>query len=236
MKPVVKWLVWGAVAGLLMGCATVARKPIERLPLAEVEVEQFSQDTQRILSDQDSYTQAWWVPVEFWVAAFARSHPQLAEQAMTLLKPYTMVAVIQADVTPLGGFVFYEKADIAQRLTVQFENEGVWTTLISKEVTDPTLHTLLSLLSPVLASTMGNLGANMHFFVFSDQREKGEARITDPYAEGRVRIKLADTRTQATRLLDIALPVNALFKPRFCPNGEPAHISWQYCPWDGSRL
>jgi hypothetical protein len=131
--------------------------------------------------------------------------------------------------------VFYDKEDIAKRLTVSAQQDDQWITLPPREVTDPTLYALLSMLAPVLANTMGNLGANMHFFVLSDQ-DAQQQRVTDPYAEGQVRIQLAATRTQAARSFTIALPVNALYRPRLCPNGEPAHVSWRYCPWDGSRL
>jgi hypothetical protein len=220
----------------MAACAVAPSHPPQPLPLAKVSTEAFSKDAQRVVSAPDSYTQAWWVPVEFWMAAFAANHPALADQARTLLSPYMMVAVIQADISPLGGFVFASKDGIRSRLQVIWEDEQEQRSVMQVQaVTDPVLQTLLGVLSPVLAGTMGQLGANMHFFVLSNLDAAGEP-ISSPYQSGAIRITLGPSRTQEAKELVIETPLNALFEPRLCANGAQAHVTWKYCPWDGKPL
>ncbi|HVL01271.1 MAG TPA: hypothetical protein VM553_15745, partial [Dongiaceae bacterium] len=229
----------------LLGCSalkesthaeTEARPLPPRKPLPAVVVEDFTRDTQVIRTSEYSFVQAWWIPVEFWQAALSKVNPALAQQSLDVLKPYSMLAVVQADVTALGGFVFYPRADLQSRLQLQYQAAGgEKVTLSPVQQPNSTLQNLITQLSPLLSRAMGEMGRNMQFFVFDDARPDG-TRIVDPYNDGVLQVVLAQSETQAAQQLDVGLPANALYEARRCADGRPAHISWRYCPWDGQPL
>jgi hypothetical protein len=49
-----------------------------------------------------------------------------------------------------------------------------------------------------------------------------------------IRVKLSNA--DAVHMAELELPLDSLFVPRLCPNGKPAHVSWDYCPWSGKKL
>ncbi|MCG8672901.1 MAG: hypothetical protein MI867_26120 [Pseudomonadales bacterium] len=227
------WLVM-----LLVFVSTLCRAAEEvpqRKPLSAIDIDRFTSELQVVVSDNTSMTQAWWIPAEFWGTAFSRTNPALAEQAMSQLADYGILAIVQADITPLAGFVFYDRSNVKQRLSVKFKSykQNPLELSHSEKLSD-SVQMLLDVLGPMFANTMGELGKNMHLYVV-DNRINGNT-LVDPYTQGQVEIKLAKTKTAEEKYLTIELPVDALYEPRYCPNGKPAHISWKYCPWSGKAL
>lgn len=208
---------------------------IQRKPLGAIDIDQFTSEMQVVVSDASSMTQAWWIPAEFWGTAFMRTNPALAEQAMSQLADYGILAIVQADITPFASFVFHDREDVKKRLTVSFRSYSQEPVIIqhATELSD-SVQMLINVLSPMFANTMGDLGKNMHLYVMDNLGKQG--LIVDPYKSGSVVIKLDKTPTTPERHLTIEFPVDALFEPRYCPNGKPAHISWKYCPWSGKKL
>ncbi|MBW4643856.1 MAG: hypothetical protein KME23_12850 [Goleter apudmare HA4340-LM2] len=60
-------------------------------------------------------------------------------------------------------------------------------------------------------------------------------KIGSPYKSGKLNISFNGKGNQQIGSV-VNLPLNSLFIPRLCPNGKPAHVSWKYCPWDGTPL
>ena len=224
-----------AVTGIFL-LATTAFAEIQKKPLGAVNIDQFTKELQVVVSDANAMTQVWWIPAEFWGAAFMRTNPALAEQAMSQLSDYGILAVVQADITPFAGFVFHDKQNVMQRMTVTFKSYSQKPVAIkpAKELSE-SVQMLVNVLSPMLANTMGELGKNMHLIVMQNRDDKKKL-IVDPYQQGKVVVKLAGSKTTPERVTTIEMPVDALYEPRYCPNGKPAHISWQYCPWSGKKL
>lgn len=218
----------------LVGVAN-ASDSILRKPLADVDIDRFTSELQVVVSDPNVMTQVWWIPAEFWASAFTRTNPMLAQQAMEKLDDYGILAVVQADITPMASFIFHDREDVAKRLKVQFSSYAQQPVVLqeAKELSD-SVQLLLNVLAPMFANTMGELGKNMHLFVMNNCGKNG--LIVDPYQQGKVQITLGGSKTTPEKHLSIELPVDALFEPRYCPNGKPAHISWSYCPWSGKKL
>ncbi len=101
------------------------------------------------------------------------------------------------------------------------------------EPADPDMQLLLDMMKPMLAQAMGNLGENFYFFPLP-AFDNEDNRVLSPYENGKLRVTLQ--RGEETVVLEIELPIDALFVPRICPNGKPAHVSWVYCPWSGEKL
>jgi len=182
-------------------------------------------------------TVVWWVPYEFWVAAMARDAgtTQASKDAiLAAVKGISLLAVVQADISAMGAFNYYSEEAVAKGLLVTVTDpagKARPATFVKK--INPDLQVALGVFKPILTSAMGNLGANLHFFVLDDRA--GAARAIDPYRRGALAVKLAkaDGTPLAAR---IEMPLDSLFVPRTCPNGRPAHVTWRFCPWDGERL
>ncbi|MFW6153840.1 MAG: hypothetical protein ACOC95_01330 [Planctomycetota bacterium] len=211
----------------------------EKKPLAEVNTNAFVEDSQVLLegAGDDHVAFVWWIPKEYWISIFARdkSIPERDRKEMLrILSDVSLVVIAQADISKMGAFRFYNSDEIAQRMKITYvDGEKKRRALAPMQNIGGDLQMLLNMVKPILGAAMGNMGNNMHFFVFDDT--DGADRVLDPYEEGRLDVRLA-TRGGTPIKGIIDLPLNCLYVPRKCPNGRDAHISWNYCPWTGQKL
>lgn len=212
----------------------------ERKPIGEIDTDSFTTATMPSFSNvgDDHVAMAWWIPREFWGAIFARD-PSTSEAdkkaMMDTLSEVTLMAVVQADISNFGAFSFYSMDEIRNTMKVSFVNaDGSRKSLKTMTDLSPDLEVLLGVFKPILGAAMGNLGTNMHFFVFDDQ--KGfNGRVLDPYGKGELSISL-NKKNKDLMEAAIEFPLDILYVPRKCPNGKDAHISWKFCPWTGEAL
>ncbi|MEM9404205.1 MAG: hypothetical protein AAGA44_17180 [Pseudomonadota bacterium] len=210
---------------------------VERKSILEVDTNALTTETQRVMADGDSLDLIWWILPEFWEATL-RQDPGVpeaqADQTLDVLRGYSVVAVVQADISPFGAFRFFEKDTIMDGLTIEsIDADGVASTISHREPVDPDLMLILSQMQPILAQALGNMGENMFFFPIPASDAEGNRRPS-PYESAELRVTL--TRGDADVVMSLDAPLDSLFVPRICPNGKPAHVSWVYCPWSGAKL
>ena len=210
---------------------------VERKAITDIDVDALTVETQAVASTSDSLELIWWIIPEFWEATFrqnAQMPDQQVDQLLSVIGRYSILGVVQADISPFGAFRFMEKDAVMDALTIEAVDAGGKVVTISHtEPSDPDLRLLLDQMRPVLAQAIGGMGENLYFFpvpIFDDDGE----RVLSPYDGGQLRVTLQKGETNST--LEIETPLDALFVPRICPNGKPAHVSWTYCPWSGKKL
>ncbi len=206
--------------------------------LKDVEIDRLINETQ-VSSSDEGITLVWWIPQEFWSVALHQD-PSLPaanrEEMLRTLEPYFMLAVIQGELSSFGGARFYDEATVQQNLTVAFEDDrGRVETFTTLQQIPPDIEILQSTIRPMLSQMMGNMGQNFHFFTFTNVNERGKPQIS-AYETGTIQVKLAGIGRVSDSEFEIELPLDSLFVPRVCPNGKEAHVSWKFCPWDGTRL
>lgn len=211
----------------------------ERLPFSEVDGNVLTTETQKTDGSDNAMDFVWWIPVEFWEVALAGnsgvSPAQVAEIVETL-RPYSVLAVVQADISNFGAFSFFDEDKVIRGLKVVYAPEKGGAVEISLgELVDPDVTLLLNQLSPILTAAMGNMGENFYFFPLADADEDGK-RLVSPYEHGRLQVTLTAREGMQRPPYEIEFPLDALHEPRLCANGQPAHISWNYCPWSGKKL
>ena len=230
----------------------------QRKGIADVQMESLAQDSQKSAENtpDNHLNLVWWIPQEFWAASFAQEGsltPAARDDLLRVLEKYSMLAIVQADVGTFGQFKFYDRAKVAGALEVEVESP-TGTIKLQASDADAELEPLIAVISPILASAMGNLGANMHFFVLEDRGQRSDSanasvrdsgagspgkpsdrRVLDPYEQNTIRVAIKTTAGERL-VARIETPLNSLFVPRMCPNGKPAHVSWKFCPWNGERL
>ena len=212
----------------------------ERRSIRDIDIDAITKDTQvsPAGAGDEHVAFVWWVPIEFWQSILARDvNTSERDKNATLdaLSGSSLIAIVQADVSSLGAFKFYSKDEVEKNMHVSFTNAGgEHQRLRPVQVLAPDLEVVLGVFKPLLSAAMGNLGANMHFYVFDDQGE-AKPRLLDPYRKGVISVQLTKNDKEIM-IADVELPLNALFFPRKCPNGKEAHVSWNYCPWSGKQL
>lgn len=223
-----------SLAALMLALSTNAA---ERKSVLDVDINALTGESQSMVSTNNSFDLVWWVIPEFWEATFRQS-PDVsdaqADQLLSILRNHTVLAVVQADISPLGSFRFFDKDAVMKGLQVEaISADGKARTVSHTEAADPDLRLMLDQMRPVLAQAMGNMGENLYFFPLPAFDGEGEEFLS-PYEFGRLRVSLG--RETIGPVLEIETPLDALYVPRTCPNGKPAHVSWTYCPWSGERL
>lgn len=209
----------------------------ERKALKDVDMGAFSQDSQLQLGGDGQFTLFWWIPVEFWEASLSKQAAAPADsEFVEALRPYILVGVVRASISNLGAFRFVDREAIRNGLQVRYERPGSSTLrLVAIEDVDPDVTIVLGQLRPILEGALGNMGQNMHFYTLTDSVEDGATPIS-PYEPGLMAVELGTTGEAGSVTGRLELPMNALFVPRQCPGGKPAHVSWKVCPWDGTPL
>jgi len=220
----------------LLTSAGLAKK---KRPIDKVDTDELIKNTQAKVPSGDRHVSIiWWIPAEFWEATFAKDQ-NLSEAGkkgmIAALKPYTLLAVLQADISDFGAFAFYNKGEVEKGLKIRVKPaEGEPREITLSRSASRDVNMLLSVMKPILTAAMGKMGENFHFFVLDDAGADGKRKI-DPYGPGTLDVRLA--RRHAERISgQLELPLDALYVPRKCPNGKDAHVSWKYCPWTGKKL
>ena len=222
----------------LLACSVATAA--ERKPITDVSIDDFTSQTQAAFKNagDEHFAMAWWIPKEFWASVLKRD-PNMSEtdrrEMLKALSGVSLLAVVQADISRFGAFKFYAQSAIEEHLQITFKDgDGKARKLAPEQSISPDLEIILGVLKPILTAAMGNLGNNLHFFVLDDAAN-GADRLIDPYLPGELQTVVERKGGQSLQAT-LELPLDALYIPRTCPNGKPAHISWKFCPWSGKKL
>src|SRR4051812_15445775 len=225
-----------AAFAIALSAALVVAKPAKR-PLDSVSLSEFNRQTQRSVNDDAGLFLVWWLPLEAWEMNLSRGRPasdQFMAAMRKVMRPYNVIAVIDGGYGDRGP-VFRGRAAIAAAISVEMiDAAGQSHALKLVEPIPVEVEHFLDELTPQLKSALGVIGNNMNFFVVPDSSPSG--RLLSPYEFGALRVRKRAQGATPARDLTIDRPVDALFVPRFCANGKPAHVTWIYCPWDGKKI
>jgi hypothetical protein len=228
-----KWTPLLAVVVLLAAAAAAhAAGPAKVLPFKRVDCDELIGETQRGSPDPDRLLVVWWIPCEFWQVAWTQD-PDLSEQEtkdlVEVVKPYTLVAVVDGRLGPLGGATYRSKESLRDTLSIRGTDGQRHEALAESKLPDD-LTNLLGALAPIMSNLIGKLGENMSFFVFPARDAQGN-RTDDPTSKGRFTVGLG-SEEYAWRL-----PLASLLEKKTCPKcGERLNGAYEFCPWDGAKL
>ena len=210
---------------------------IDKKKITEVDLNALTVEGQVMTGGASDIALVWWIPSEFWEVSMRQESmvpEEQVNQVMGVLKNHSVLAVVQANVSPFGSFQFFDKEQIMEGLKVEIVRaNGDVETISHTDPSDPDLRIMLDQMRPILAQAMGSLGQNFYFFPLPDLDEKGN-RLMSPYEKATLRVGLVNNAAPST--VELELPLDSLFVPRLCPNGKPAHVSWTFCPWSGKKL
>lgn len=215
---------------------SLAANAIDQKDLKDVDISEMTRETQKTLHT-DGVHLVWWIPPEYWAASIQNDQSMGADHRkalMDIMEKYSMLAIVQAEVTPFGSFSFYDRDAIIKGLKIEVVDGKDRKSIKPLEKVPEELELLLKVLSPILEAALGNMGKNLNFFVLAD-RVKGD-RLMSPYGHNTLSITLTSKQGNVLGPAAFEMPLDALYVPRKCPNGKSAHVSWVVCPWDGTAL
>lgn len=197
-----------------------------------VDLVALTQETQKLSQKQQAMTLAWWVPEEFWRASLAQTPAMTAaqtEEMLKVLRPYTMVAVLDGTIGPFGG-VTYNSEDWLRANTRLVDVEGRSYLPCAEEKIDADTKNMLQMMKPVLGNMLGPLGQNIHFLLFPAKTDKGIA-IASAKDKGHFAVKVGDKEFKWRLPLDSLLPIQVCGSCK-----QECKGSWSFCPWCGKKL
>jgi hypothetical protein len=212
-------------------CAAAA---LSLLPiLAYADEPQYKPDTTEItqelqkISRQNGIKMIWWIPDAFWQSLSKK--PGDMDPLVRAVHNYTLVAVIDAQVSPLAAFT-YKPEDEVRNSTKIYDRSGNAYSPIDKSKLSADLTNFLGIMKPVLANAMGQLGNNVVFVVFPAKGKDGKP-IVVPNEPGRFQIDNNEEK------FFYRLPLASLLPKLKCANDPELFPSnYKFCPFDGTPL
>ena len=197
-----------------------------------IDVNALIHETQKMSRKANEMTLAWWIPEDFWRVSSAQD-PMITEaqteELIKVLRPYTLIVVVNGKMGPLGGITYRPEAAIRARIQIK-DSEGTHYRPLSKDKVGADTRNLLSIMKPIFVNMPGLMGQNAHFFLFPARNKKGR-KIADAKKSGAFSIKLGENEFRWR------LPLGSLLPPKICLKcKENCSGAWNFCPWCGTRL
>lgn len=199
---------------------------------SKIDLNMLIQETQKMSQETDEMTLIWWIPEEYWQVSFAQDPTTTeaqTEEFLKVLRPYTLIAVVDGKMGAFGGVTYRPEADVRAGIQIR-DSQGAYYLPLSKDKIDVNTNNFLSMMKPVFANMLGPMGQNMHFFVFPAVDKDGR-KIAEVKKDGDFSVEL-DGREFRWRL-----PLSSLLLPKVCLKcKEKCSGAWHFCPWCGASL
>jgi hypothetical protein len=198
----------------------------------DIDVEALLKETQHMSQADRGMTLAWWLPEEFWSASFARN-PSIttsqAEEFLNVVRPHTMVLVIDGAIGVFGG-ITYKSEDSIRAITRLLDSQGKSYAPRTEAEVDADTRNLLQMMKPIIANMLGPMGENTHFLLFPGKSDDG-AQIANAKGKGHFKVIVGEKEFKWR------LPLDALLPAWVCSAcKEECKGSWSFCPWCGTQV
>ncbi len=187
----------------------------------------------QVLNKVDNrFTVVIWMPEQYWRASF-QSNDKLTEKAkdefIDALRPYTLVAVVDAKVGVAGAFTFASSEDLSTNVTIEDGAGNLYTPLDSQAQSN-SVRNLLQIMKPIMANAMGSFGSNFEILVFPANGKSG-ARIADATQEGSFTVHVSELKFR------YRLPLGSLLPPMMDRHtGDSFPGNYHFNPFTGDKL
>ncbi len=200
-------------------------------PFELVNSDTFISETQ-FSSDKINHIEMfWWLPTEFWKIIYSNDpliNQNQIDEIVNIVDDYLILAVIKGKIGMFGGVNYESYNDLKSHIQVKYKNEflnRVESSFLSME-----LNAMISMFKPILSNMLGNMGENLHFFVF-DNPKNNKLLPVDPLSYNDLMF-LMDSFS-----VNVDLPLSSLLLEKICPEDKAKlNGKWIYCPFHGSRL
>jgi len=198
----------------------------------KVNITDFVKDTQKIKQDIKHMTILWWIPNEFWNESFKNDPSvsnQMSKEVIEIVNKYIILVVIDEEIGSFGGLTPTSKIDIIQNISVRLYDNNILKPLKDDEITQDAKN-LFSMMKPMFANMLGQLGSAIEFFAFDGLDEKGN-RYLNPKKENRFSVQLFGED------YNWRLPLGSLLPQKIDPKTKEIFPgNYNYNPFTGTEL
>ncbi|SHJ44033.1 hypothetical protein SAMN02745216_01685 [Desulfatibacillum alkenivorans DSM 16219] len=216
-------------AAMVMGCLWA---PPARSGEMAVDLSALIYETQKASRAMEDVLLAWWVPQELWLMFLSQSQSVSEEEKqkyLGIMDPYMVFLVVDGTIGEDGRPRFQAREDVLNSLVLEDAAGNKYKTLREMEISQEAKD-FLSRVFPSFARSLGPLGNNLYYAVFTSKNSKGDP-IANVFTEGTFVLHMAK------RSFRWRTPLGALVPPKHCPiTGEELNGGWKYNPWNGAKL
>lgn len=209
------------MASILLGLNANPTNALERRSTQEIPVEELVKEIIKLVEiDSSSLGVIYYIPLEVFGA---KSQEQVI-----------IIAAAKVEILSPERFKFTAESELQKELKVAYIDSSGQSVALTPGSKTADISGFITYMKPFLSKFAGRFGEGLQLFVYKNVNSSGKT-IVSPYEFGKLKISL-DGKDEKQIVSEIDLPLNSLFIPRLCSNGKPAHVSWKYCPWDGTPL
>jgi hypothetical protein len=200
-------------------------------PIEQVSFDRFTTETQYSSDNMDFVEMIWWLPTEFWKIIYSHD-PSIGQdeidEIVSLVDNYVIAIVIKGKIGMFGGVNYQSYEDLKSHVQVKYNNELL--KIVDHGNLNSDLQNLLSIMKPIMANMLGNMGQNLHFFVF-DNPDNKKVLPVKPISNDYLLFSMDGFSADAD------LPIASLLLEKICPE-DKAELNgkWNYCPFHGKKL
>lgn len=177
-------------------------------------------------------TLAIWMPEAFWklaLSANGRLTSKGISDTLDVIRPYILVAVLDAQSTGLGGYSYTDDKTLTTSVRLE-DSRGTLYQPLDPGVISGGMRNLLGAMRPIMANMMGAMGQHMVFLAFPSTDKAGQ-RIADETGNGSLTVHIGDAD------LRYQLPLESLLPPSLDPKtGESFPGTYHFNPYTGNKL
>lgn len=173
-----------------------------------------------------------WMPEQFWKLALSANQRLTAKgisDTLDVIRPYTVIAVLDARSTGLGGYNYTDDQDLMASVRLE-DSRGALYQPLDPGLVSSGMRNLLEAIRPMMANMMGAMGQHLVFMAFPGTDKAGH-RIADPTGNGSLTVRVGDAA------LRYRLPLGSLLPPSLDPKtGESFPGTYRFNPYNGDKL
>lgn len=200
-------------------------------PIENVSFDSFTTETQYSSDNMDYVEMIWWLPTEFWKIIYTND-PTIGQneidQIVSMVDNYLIAIVIKGRIGMFGGVNYQSYEDLKSHVQVKYKNELL--KIVEHNRLDSDLQNLLSIMKPIMSNMLGNMGQNLHFFVF-DNPDNKKVLPVDSISNDNLYFSMDGFSINAD------LPLSSLLLEKICPeDNAQLNGKWDFCPFHGKKL
>ena len=189
-------------------------------------------DLTKVQKASSRITIVMWMPEEFWklaLSANGRLTKKGISDTLDVVKPYTIVAVLDGQSTAFGGYNYTDDRALMGSVRLE-DSRGALYQPLDPGLVSGGMRNILDAMRPIMANMMGAMGQHLVFMAFPSADKAGQP-IADAAGNGSLTVRVGDAA------LRYQLPLESLLPPSLDPKtGESFPGTYHFNPYNGDKL
>lgn len=223
------------LARLFVVITVLAGSSVLRAPASAADGPDYSalvKELTKVQRTTGKMTMTFWMPESFWKLALVNSGRLSAQgisDTLAVVRPYTVVAVLDAQTLAIAGMNYTDEATLTKSTHIE-DARGVLYDPIPQAQLSAGMQGFISAFRPMMANMMGAMGEHLVLMVFPGSDQVGRP-IADTMGSGSLTVHVVDAAIR------YSLPLASLLPPSMDPkSGESFPGTYKFNPYTGDKL